>query len=109
MYLLVNIAIKNRLFSFGLGEEDSPEELEAAKKLIGDIQHFDRDFKKGYKGLKIAYEADFTPYLKPPTPAALKKRSSSQSWSSERSDDSFLSSSSFFSSSDLSDCDAEVD
>jgi hypothetical protein len=90
-----------------LGEENSPEELEAAKKLMADIQHFDRDYKKGYKGLKAIYEADYSSYLKPPPATSLKKRSSSQSWSSERSDDSFLSSSSFISSSDLSDFDAE--
>jgi hypothetical protein len=83
--------------------------LEVARKLISDIELFDKDYKKGYKGLKLnSLEGDLSPaYLKPPPPL-LKKRSSSQSWSSERSDDSsFLSSSSFYSSSDFSDNDCE--
>lgn len=57
--------------------------------------------------MKVVYEADYTPFLKPPPPIGLKKRSSLQSWSSDKSDDSALSSSSFFSSSDLSDVDGD--
>jgi hypothetical protein len=48
--------IKNRLFSFSFEEENSIEEIETAKQLIEDIQHFDKDYKKGYKGLRFEYE-----------------------------------------------------
>ena len=74
-----------------------------AKQLLKDIQVFDKDYKKGYKGIKLDYDID---YLKPP-PKSLKKNSSTSSWESERSqsNSSFLSSS-FGSESDLSDLDA---
>lgn len=52
-----------------------------ARQLLKDIQVFDKDYKKGYKGIKLDYDID---YLKPP-PKSLKKNSSSSSWESERS------------------------
>ena len=76
--------IKNRLFSFNLEEEEGEaheDDLEMAKQLLKDIQVFDKDYKKGYKGIKLDYDID---YLKPP-PKSLKKNSSSSSWESERS------------------------
>jgi hypothetical protein len=51
-----------------------------AKKLLNDIQIFDKDYKKGYRGIKL--ENDYE-YLKPPR--GLKKKSSTRSVASSKS------------------------
>jgi len=81
------------------------EDAGFVKKIIEDVESFDRDWKKGYKGVRNQEVEEYKAYLQPP-PRALRKASSTLSCSSMKSDDSsssFLSSSSCFSSSNLSD------